>query len=97
VIFFDEARDKIKILSIINMTSLFFNSYLSFLANLLNLSLFNYRRIHRFARIMSFALVALHTFVAIHHNFTYFLRVLKNLYLLIVSHMITFVNTLLID
>jgi len=94
---FDEARDKARTLSIINMASLFFGLYLSFLADLLGLSLFNYRRIHGFARIMSFALVALHTFAAIYHGPTYSLRVLENLYLLIVSHMVTFANTSLTD
>ncbi len=93
VTFFDEAKDRTETLSIINMTSLFFDLHLSFLADLLDLSLFNYRRIHRFAGIMSFALVALHIFVAVHHDSTYFLRVSGNLYLLIVSHMITFADT----
>jgi len=46
---------------------------------------------------MFFAFVALHTFVAIYYDPTYSLRVLGNLYLLIVSHMITFVDTSLID
>lgn len=77
--------------------SLFFDLHLSFLANLLSLLLFNYERIHRFARIMSFALVALHTFIAIHHDSMYSLRVPENLYLLIVSHIITFVDTSLTD
>jgi hypothetical protein len=46
---------------------------------------------------MSFALVALHTFVVVHYDSTYSLRVPRNLYLLIVSHMVTFVDTSLID
>jgi len=38
---------------------------------------------------MSFALVALHTFAAVHHDPTYSLRMPGNLYLLIVSHIVT--------
>lgn len=75
------------------MASLFFGLHLNVLVDLLGLSLFNYRRIHRFTRIMSFALVALHTFVVVYHDPTYSLRVPRNLYLLIVSHMVTFVDT----
>lgn len=79
------------------MTSLFFDFHLSFLVDLLSLLLFNYRQIYRFARMMSFAFVALHTFVVVYYDFTYSLRVLGNLYLLIVSYIITFVDTSLID
>ncbi len=94
---FDEVGDRAGTLSIINMAPLFFGLHLSFLADLLGLSLSNYRRIHRSARIMSFALVALHTFVVVHHDPTYSLRIPRNLYLLIVSHMVTFVDTSLTD
>lgn len=46
---------------------------------------------------MSFALVALHMFAAIHHDPAYSLRVPGNLYLLIVSHMVTSADTSLTD
>ncbi len=46
---------------------------------------------------MSFAFVALHTFVVVYYDSTYSLRISRNLYLFIVSHMVTFVNTSLID
>jgi len=94
---FDEAGDRAGTLSIINMAPLFFGLHLSFLADLLGLSLSNYRRIHRSVGMMSFALVALHTFAAVHHDPTYSLRVPGNLYLLIVSHMVTFADTSLTD
>ena len=80
VTFFNKIKDRIEILLIINIALLFFDLHLSLLIDLLNLSLFNYWRIHRFARIIFFAFVALHTFVVVHHNFIYFLRVLKNFY-----------------
>ena len=94
---FDETKDRAGTLSIINMTPLFFDLHLSFLIDLLGLSLSNYRRIHRFARIMSFALVALYTFAVVHHDLTYSLRVPENLYLLIVNNMITSADTSLTD
>ncbi len=46
----------------------------------------NYRRIHRFAGIISFAPVALHILAAVHHGFTYSLRLSGNLYLLSQGH-----------
>ena len=94
---FDKVGDRAGTLSIINMAPLFFGLHLSFLADLLGLSLSNYRRIHRSAGIMSFALVALHIFAAVHHDPAYSLRVSENLYLLIVSHMATSADTSLTD
>ncbi len=46
---------------------------------------------------MSFALVALYTFAAIYHDPTYSLHVPGNLYLLIVSYIVTSADTSLID
>ncbi len=83
---FNEAGDRAGTLSIINMAPLFFGLHLSFLANLLGLSLSSYRRIHGSAGVMSFALVALHLFAAIHKDPTFSLRVFQNLYLIIVSN-----------
>lgn len=94
---FDEAGDRAGTLSIINIALLFFSLYLSFLADLLGLLLSNYRRIHRSAGIISFVLVALHIFAAIYYDPTYSLHVLGNLYLLIVSYIVTSADTLLID
>ncbi len=90
---FNEVEDRAEILSIINMMSLFFDLHLSFLVNLLSLSLFSYRRIHFFAEIMSFALVTLHLFVAVHNDSTYFLREPQNIYLIIVSYTIVSADT----
>ncbi len=53
--------------------------------------------LYRSVEIMSFALIALHVFAAVHHNPPYSLRVPGNLYLLIVSHIVTFANTSLTD
>ncbi len=61
------------------------------------LSIFNYQRIHRFAGIMSFALVALHIYAAVHHDPTYSFRVPGNLYLFIISHIVTSSDTSLTD
>ena len=83
---FNEVEDRAGTLSIINMAPLFFGLHLSFLADLLGLSLSSYRRIHRSAGIMSFALVALHLFVAVHNDPTYSLREPQNLYLIIVCY-----------
>ncbi len=94
---FDEVGDRAGTLSIINMAPLFFGLHLSFLADLLGLSLSNYRRIHRSAGMMSFALVALYTFAAVYYDPTYSLRLPGNLYLLIVSHMVTSADTSLPD
>ena len=94
---FDEAGDMVGTLAIMNMAPLFFGLHLSFLPDLLGLSLSNYRRIHRSAGIMSFVLLALHTLAAVHHDPTYPLHVPGNLYLLIVSHIVTSANTSLTD
>lgn len=94
---FDEAGERAGTLSIINMAPLFFGLHLSFLADLLGLSLSNYRRIHRSAGIMSFALMALHVFAAVHHDPAYSLHVFRNLYLLIVSHVVTSIGMSLTD
>lgn len=82
---FNEAGDRAGTLSIVNMAPLFFGLHLSFLADLLGLSSSNYRRIHRSAGIISFALVTLHLLAAVHGDPTYSLHVRGNLYLLIVS------------
>ena len=94
---FDEAGDRAGTLSIINMAPLFFGLHLSFLADLLGLLLSNYRRIYRSAGIISFVLVALYIFTAIYHDPTYSLYVSGNLYLLIVSYIVTSADTSLID
>ena len=97
IILFDEIKNKMKILSIINMASLFFDLHLNFLIDFLNLAFFNYRRIHYFARIAFFAFIALHIFAVVDHNLIYFLRVFENLYLLIVNYKMIFVNISFID
>ena len=94
---FNGVGDRVGTLLIINMAPLFFSLYLSFLADLLGLLLSNYRRIYRFIEIISFVLIALHVFTAIYYNPPYSLRVPRNLYLLIVSYIVTFANTSLID
>ena len=82
----NEAEDRAGTLSIVNMAPLFFSLHLSFLADLLGLSLSNYRRIHHSAGTISFALVALHVFTAVNDNPVYSLRLPGNIYLVIVSH-----------
>jgi hypothetical protein len=90
---FNEVGDRAGTLSIINMVPLFFGLHLSFLADLLGLSLSSYRRIHRSAGIMSFALVALHLFAAVHNDPTYSLREPQNVYLIIVSYTVVSADT----
>ena len=85
VVSFNEVGDRAGTLSIVNIAPLFFGLHLSFLADLLGLSLSHYRRIHRSAGFISFALVALHLFAAVYVDPSFSLRVRGNLYLLIVS------------
>lgn len=80
-----EAQDRAGTLFIINMMPLFFGLHLSFLADLLGLSLSNYRRVHRSVGIMSFALVMFYTFIAAQANFSHFFKITDNIYLLSVS------------
>jgi len=71
-------------LSLLNMMPLFFGPHLSFLADLLHISLSTYRRIHRSTGLMSFTLLLFHgiTIVAVGASFS--LSDLGNLHGLIV-------------
>ena len=74
-------------LAMINMAPLFFGFHLSFLADILGISLSNYRRIHHMMGWMSFLLGLVHALAAIHGPS--FLRDMpKNLYAVIVSRWI---------
>ena len=56
-------------LSLINMIPLFLGPHLSFIADILGISLRKFRLIHRFAGLMSFGLVCLHVLaVAVSHT-----------------------------
>lgn len=55
-------------LAMINMAPPFFGFYLSFLADVLGISLSNYRRIHRMTGWMSFLLDLIHVLAAIHDD-----------------------------
>jgi len=76
-------------LALINMISLFFGIYLSFLANRFIISLKTFRIIHRLVDMMSFVFVLFHILVVVVHGAgTFFLSVLKNLYGLIIMFLI---------
>ncbi len=94
---FDKTGDKVGTLSIINIILFFFSLYLSFLADLLSLLLFNYQRIYRFIRIISFILVILYIFIIIYYDFIYSLYIPGNLYLLIISYIAISVDILFIN
>ena len=71
--------------SIINMAPLFVGAHWGFVADLLGLSLSDYRRVHRSAGLMSFVLVALRMIPTLHE--TEF-SVTENIYLIIVNRII---------
>ena len=65
-------------LALINMISLFFGIYLSFLANRFIISLKTFRIIHRLVDMMSFVFVLFHILVVVVHGAgTFFLSVLN--------------------
>ncbi|KAL1969868.1 hypothetical protein VTN77DRAFT_7377 [Rasamsonia byssochlamydoides] len=70
-------------LALINLIPLFSGPYLSFLADLLGISLPIYWRLHRLIRLMSYALVLVHVFIAIMKRQPFALNLTENLYGLI--------------
>jgi predicted ferric reductase len=72
-------------LAMINLTPSFFAFHLSFLADLLGISLSNYRRIHRMTGWMSFFLGVIHALATIHRDPLFLRDIPKNLYAVIVS------------
>ncbi len=72
-------------LSLVNMISLFADTHLSFLTDLLDFSLNSYRRVHRSARLMMFALILFHVLVVVINRTTFSLKVSEHLFELIVS------------
>ena len=83
-----DAKARAGTLTIINMAPLFFGFHLSFLADLLGISLSDYRRIYRMMGWMSFLLGFVHILVAFYSNLSYFRDIPKNLYAVIVSRWI---------
>ncbi len=75
-------------LAMINMAPPFFGFHLSFLADILGISLANYRRIHRMTGWMSFLLGLIHALAVIHDDQSFLRDMPKNLYAVIVSRWI---------
>ena len=67
-------------LSLVNMIPLFASPHLSFLADILGFRLGTYRRVHRSAGVMSFALLLFHALIVAVQRTSLPLRVLRNLY-----------------
>ncbi len=72
-------------LSLVNMIPLFAGTHLSFLADLLGFPLNSYRRVHRSAGLMVFALILFHVLVVVANRTTFSLKVPEHLFGLIVS------------
>jgi Ferric reductase like transmembrane component len=72
-------------LSLVNMIPLFAGAHLSFLADLLGLPLDAYRRVHRSAGLMTFALILFHVLVVVANRTSFSLGVPEHLFGLIVS------------
>ena len=72
-------------LSIINMIPLFAGSHLSYLADLLGLTLRGFRCIHRSAGLMSFSLAILHVLVEFASRPSFDMNLAENLFAVIVS------------
>jgi len=72
-------------LSLINMVPLFAGFHISFLADLLGVSITTYRRIHRSLGLMSFVLVLFHVLVAVTSGTSFSLATGQHLFALIVS------------
>ena len=81
-----EAGARAGTLTMVNLSPSFFDFHLSFLADLLGISLSNYRRIHRMTGWMSFVLCLIHTFSVIHDDPFYIHDMRKNLYPVMVSY-----------
>ena len=73
-------------LALINIAPLFFGFHLSFLADILGISLSNFRRIHRMMGWMSLLLGLVHALMVVHGDPSFFRDIPKNLYAVIVSH-----------
>lgn len=72
-------------LAIINMAPLFFGFHLSFLADILGISLSDFRRIHRMMGWMSLLLGLVHALVVVHGDPSFLRDMPNNLYAVIVS------------
>ena len=72
-------------ISLVNMIPLFAGPHLSFLADLLGVSITMYRCIHRSAGIMSCVPVAFHVLVAVASGTSFSLAIDQHLFALIVS------------
>ena len=81
-----EAGARAGTLAIVNLSPSFFSFYLSFLTNLLGISLSNYRRIHRITGWISFVLYLIYALSVIYSNPSYIYDIRKNLYPIIVSY-----------
>ena len=80
-----EAGARAGTLAMINMAPLFFGFHLSFLADILGISLSNFRRIHRMMGWMSLLLGLVHALVVVHGDPSFLRDMPKNLYAVIVS------------
>ena len=80
-----KADLQVENLSLINMISLFADAHLSFLTDLLELSLNSYWRVHRLTKLMTFALNLFHVLVVVINRITFSLKVSEHLFELIVS------------
>ncbi len=80
-----EVGARAGILVMINMAPLFFGFHLSFLADILGISLSNFRRIHRMMGWMSLLLGLVHALVVVHGDPSFLRDMPKNLYAVIVS------------
>lgn len=80
-----EAGLRAGTLSMINMIPLFAGMHLSVLADLLGMSLRTYRRVHRSAGLISFALMLFHVVVVVASQVSYALDKPQNLFAVIVS------------
>ena len=72
-------------LALTNMAPLFFGFHFSFLADILGISVSNYRRIHRMTGWMSCLLVLVEALVATHGDPSFWRDMPKNLYTVVVS------------
>ena len=88
VIFVKDVEVRAEILAMINMTSFFFEFHLSFLTDILEIFLFNHRRIHRMMKWMSFLLDFVHALAIIHDDSSFLRDMPKNLYVVIVNRWI---------
>lgn len=88
VTFIKEVGPRAGTLAIINMVPPFFGFYLSFSANILEIFLPNYRRIHRITGWMLFLLGLIYALAVIYSNLLFLRDMPKNLYAVIVSRWI---------